>query len=107
MRPPARPPPAQASGSEALRTLLSLNAAAPPGGGKPRLHLRGLSPQTAGVALRFLYTGTAQLDAGNTVDVLLAGERLGLTALRGLAEAHLPRALREANVVAVLVAATA
>jgi hypothetical protein len=105
-----------AAGSDALRTLLALNlyerhgpassatasSLTADGPSKPRVHLQGITASTAGAVLRFLYTGATRLGATNTVDVLLASERLGLQALRALAERHLPRIIREDNACAVL-----
>ncbi len=114
---PAPFPLLQAAGSDALRTLLSLNVREPQlssssssghhAAAKPRLHLQGISAPTAGAVLRFLYTGKTRLDAANTLDVVLASERLGLSALRSLAERHLPRILRPDNACGILAAANA
>jgi hypothetical protein len=140
-RPHSFPPPQnipspslQAAGSEALRTLLTLNAyenrqllqqqldpssssSSPTPNpsssssllpaARPRLVLPGLTPPTAGAVLRFLYTGRVKLELATSVDVLLAAERFGLSALRQLAERHLPRVLREENACAILAAAHA
>lgn len=70
--------------------------------GKPRVYIKGVSPLTAGVILQFLYTGTTRLDRTNTIDVLLASERLGLTVLSKLAERHLPAIINEENVCTIL-----
>ena len=69
---------------------------------KKRLVLGGMSLPTAAAVLRFLYTGEAQLVPENVLDVHLASERLGISALRQLAEHMLPRIICEENVCSIL-----
>jgi hypothetical protein len=69
---------------------------------KKRLVLGGMSLPTAAAVLRFLYTGEAQLVPENVLDVHLASERLGISALRQLAEHMLPRIVNEENVCSIL-----
>ena len=69
---------------------------------KKRLVLGGMSLPTAAAVLRFLYTGEAQLVPENVLDVHLASERLGISALRQLAEHMLPRIMCEENVCSIL-----
>ena len=69
---------------------------------KKRLVLGGMSLPTAAAVLRFLYTGEAQLVPENVLEVHLASERLGISALRQLAEHMLPRIVNEENVCSIL-----
>jgi hypothetical protein len=112
-----------AAASEPLRALIALQLDRPEARGEgvaslfasasdatavarlPRLVVHGVSARALGALLQFIYTGATPRDAESAIEMLCVAEKFALPGLRAAAELLLPRAIRDDNACAVLVAA--